>query len=146
MYIRIDTSSGVPIWQQVVSQVTRQAVSGVMGCGDQLPTVRELAGELRVNPNTIAKAYQELERTGIVSTKRGLGTFVIEQLHKGDSADGIKSLKERIDAAIVESMQMRLDPNTFVAIVQERIEAMNREAKAIPTVDDETLSHSEVGA
>lgn len=126
MYIRIDPSSGVPIWQQVVAQVTRQAVSGLLAAGDQLPTVRDLAAELRVNPNTVAKAYQELERSGIVATKRGLGTFVIE--HDGkEGADAIQSLNERIDAAIVEALQMRLDPVSFIAVVQDRMNALARE-------------------
>jgi len=131
MYIRIDSSSGVPIWQQVVAQVTRQAVSGMVVSGDQLPTVRELAAELRVNPNTIAKAYQELERSGIVETKRGLGTFIIE--HAGNSgADSIESLNERIDAAVVEAIQMRLDSASFVAIVQDRMTVLSRNGNANP--------------
>jgi GntR family transcriptional regulator len=121
MYIRIDSSSGVPIWQQVVAQVTRQAVSGAIVAGDQLPTVRDLASELRINPNTVAKAYQELERSGLVATKRGLGTFILEHSGKDASPDAIKALHERIDAAIVEAMQIRLDEASFIAVVQERM-------------------------
>jgi GntR family transcriptional regulator len=131
MYIRIDSSSGVPIWQQVVTQVTRQAISGAVSAGDQLPTVRDLASELRVNPNTIAKAYQELERNGIVETKRGLGTFIIEYT-KIHGIEGIESLNDRIDAAIVEATQLRVDASSFLAIVEDRLTKFSMKPSQMP--------------
>ena len=78
----LDTSSGVPAYLQIVQQV-RQAISlGTLRAGDQLPTVREAVGVLAINPNTVLKAYRELERAGVVDARRGLGTFVL---------DGVKS-------------------------------------------------------
>lgn len=72
----LDQSSGVPAYLQIVQQV-RQAVSlGMLRAGDQLPTVKEAVGTLAINPNTVLKAYRELERAGVVEARRGQGTFV----------------------------------------------------------------------
>jgi GntR family transcriptional regulator len=133
MFIRIDGSTGVPIWQQIVWQVTRQAVSGGLATGDRLSTVRELAGELRVNPNTVAKAYQELERAGVVETRRGLGTFVCDMSARPSHANGSAAVVERIDALMVEAIQMRLDPVELRAMIEERMRSMGLvESEAAP--------------
>jgi GntR family transcriptional regulator len=128
MFIRIDPSTGVPIWQQIVGQVTRQAVSGAVVSGERLATVRELASELRVNPNTVAKAYQELERDGIVETRRGLGTFVTDLSTRRPSQNGRAALVERIDAVVVEAIQMRVDAAELKTMVDERMRLIRRHA------------------
>ncbi len=74
--IRLNPSSGVPIYRQIEDQVRYGVASGALRPGDQLPTVRALAVDLAVNPNTVIKAYTELERDGIVTTEQGSGTFV----------------------------------------------------------------------
>ena len=73
---RLDARSGVPTYLQVVEQVRRGLLLGYLRDGDQLPTVREVAAALVVNPNTVAKAYRELEREGLVAPRAGQGTFV----------------------------------------------------------------------
>jgi GntR family transcriptional regulator len=73
---RLDTRSGVPTYLQMVDQVRRGLLLGYLHDGDQLPTVREVAAALVVNPNTVAKAYRELERAGLVTPRAGQGTFV----------------------------------------------------------------------
>ena len=73
---RLDTRSGVPTYLQLVDQVRRGLLLGYLHDGDQLPTVREVAAALVVNPNTVAKAYRELERAGLVTPRAGQGTFV----------------------------------------------------------------------
>jgi GntR family transcriptional regulator len=73
---RLDTRSGVPTYLQLVDQVRRGLLLGYLRDGDQLPTVREVAATLVVNPNTVAKAYRELERAGLVTPRAGQGTFV----------------------------------------------------------------------
>jgi GntR family transcriptional regulator len=128
MFIRIDGSTGAPIWQQIVAQVTRQAVSGGLATGDRLSTVRELAGELRINPNTVAKAYQELERGGIVETRRGLGTFVCDVSLRPAHANGSASVVERIDSMLVEAIQLRLAPEELRALIEERMRSMGLES------------------
>ncbi|HHW99476.1 MAG TPA: GntR family transcriptional regulator, partial [Firmicutes bacterium] len=72
----LDHRSPIPIYVQLQNQVKQAIAGGVLAPGEQLPSVRELAGRLAVNPNTIARAYQELEREGLIETLRGRGTFV----------------------------------------------------------------------
>ena len=76
--LQIDFRSGLPIYTQIVNQVQAQVVSGVLKHGDQLPTVRALAEELRVNFNTVARAYRILDEARIISTQQGRGTFITE--------------------------------------------------------------------
>ena len=76
--IHIDFRSGVPIYTQIVEQVKQQLVSELLKPGDQLPTVRALALELRVNFNTVARAYRLLDEAGVISTQQGRGTYILE--------------------------------------------------------------------
>jgi GntR family transcriptional regulator len=76
--IHLDFRSGTPIYTQIVEQVKQQLVSGKLKPGDQLPTVRALALELRVNFNTVARAYRLLDEAGIISTQQGRGTYILE--------------------------------------------------------------------
>ena len=76
---RLDPRSGVPIYRQIQDQVRFGVASGLLSAGEQLPTVRALAVELSVNPNTVIKAYSELEREGLLTTEQGSGTFVSAQ-------------------------------------------------------------------
>ena len=76
--IHLDFRSGTPIYTQIVEQVKQQVVSGQLKPGDQLPTVRALALELRVNFNTVARAYRLLDEAGIISTQQGRGTYILE--------------------------------------------------------------------
>jgi GntR family transcriptional regulator len=76
--IHLDFRSGIPIYSQIVEQVKQQVLSGALKPGDQLPTVRALALELRVNFNTVARAYRLLDEAGIISTQQGRGTYILE--------------------------------------------------------------------
>ncbi len=78
MKIQIDFRSGLPIYEQIVEQIRRKIINGELKPGDQLPTVREMAIELRVNFNTIARAYRILDEMGLISTQQGRGTYVWE--------------------------------------------------------------------
>jgi GntR family transcriptional regulator len=75
----LDSRSGVPIYRQIQDQIRYGVASGVLAPGEQLPTVRSLAVELSVNPNTVIKAYSELEREGLLATEQGSGTFISAQ-------------------------------------------------------------------
>jgi GntR family transcriptional regulator len=126
MLIRIDQISGAPIWQQIVFQVTRQVMSGNLDPGDRLPTVRELAADLRINPNTAARAYQDLERDGIVETKRGAGTFVCDIARDKAPAELRKVIEHRFDGIIVEALHVNLTQHDLIAMFKERLEIMVR--------------------
>jgi GntR family transcriptional regulator len=79
MYIAVDPNNPTPIYLQIVRQVKNAAATGLLSAGDRLPSVRELSQELGINPNTIARAFQELEREGVIDTVRGVGTFVSQK-------------------------------------------------------------------
>lgn len=93
----IDPKSGVPIYRQIILQVELAIADGRLSVGDQLPTVRSLAVDLQVNPNTVAKAYTNLELRGIVTTQQGTGTFISDQEVTMDEVE-----RERILAEIVQ--------------------------------------------
>ncbi len=76
MRLTIDPQSGVPFYRQIIDQIQFAIGNGRLSCGDRLPTVRQLAVELKINPNTVARAYQELEIRGVVNTQMGTGTFI----------------------------------------------------------------------
>lgn len=76
MHFRLDLKSGVPVYRQIIDQVHGARASGAVRPGDQLPTVRQLAVDLSINPNTVVRAYRELELTGALTTHQGTGTFI----------------------------------------------------------------------
>jgi GntR family transcriptional regulator len=96
MKFRKDTQSGVPIYRQIQDQIRYGVASGRLTAGEQLPTVRGLAVELGVNPNTVIKAYSELEREGLLTSEQGTGTFIADQrqapLEKGQRQAKLESL------------------------------------------------------
>lgn len=108
MLFRLDAESGVPFHQQIFEQVRRQAASGAVQAGDRLPTVRELAAELLVNPNTVARAYQDLERAGVVETRRGQGTFACAPGSKLDSDEKRRIVRALLDRARLEAVSLGL--------------------------------------
>jgi GntR family transcriptional regulator len=91
--LRLDDSSGIPVYLQLRDQILHAIARGALRGGEQLPTVREVAVALEVNPNTVNRAYLELEREGVLSTQRGRGTFVMDRAkaeqrpHRGRLAD-----------------------------------------------------------
>lgn len=90
----IDPKSGVPFYRQIIDQVRFAIVDGRLGCGDRLPTVRQLAVELKVNPNTVVRAYQELEIRGVVNTQMGTGTFIGNKKAEISEADRKRMLDQ----------------------------------------------------
>lgn len=76
MQLVIDPKSGVPFYRQIIDQIQFAIADERLSCGDRLPTVRQLAVDLKINPNTVARAYQELEIKGVVNTQMGTGTFI----------------------------------------------------------------------
>jgi GntR family transcriptional regulator len=85
---RLDHSSGVPVYRQLVDQVQGAIASGRLKAGDQLPTIRKVAVDLAINPNTVSRSYRELEQSGVVETQHGTGCFIAEQTGRSDSTTG----------------------------------------------------------
>lgn len=122
MWFHVDPMSGVPIYMQILNQVKRATASGLLKPGDQMPSVRELAMELTVNPNTIAKAYQELEREGITKTVRGVGTFIADKEFKIVHEERVKVLLQAIDKVLVEAHHLGFSREDVKKFVADRIE------------------------
>src|SRR5688572_19360418 len=99
MIIRLDSSSGVPFYRQIIDQVLLPVADGRLKAGTQLPTVRQLAVDLSVNLNTVAKAYREMEIRGIVQTQQGTGTFVAARAAI-KSRERRKALQDLVDRLI----------------------------------------------
>jgi DNA-binding transcriptional regulator YhcF (GntR family) len=83
---RLDAASGVPVYRQIIDQVLGGLAAGRLAVGDQLPTVRQAAVDLAVNPNTVVRAYRELEIRGVIETQQGTGTFIARKKQKQDEA------------------------------------------------------------
>lgn len=107
MQIDIDPTRGVPIYLQIIKEIRMHLAAGALSPGDKLPSVRKMAMSIRVNPNTVSKAYNELERDGVIFTKRGEGTFVSEDVNCLAESQGREILEEKI--ADLAAMAERFD-------------------------------------
>ena len=119
MQIHIQAQGGVPIYVQVMQQIKYLVASGRLQPGDELPSIRTLAEQLIVNPNTIARAYRELETAGVVEKRRTAGTFIAETGSPLARKERLKLLKERIDQLLVEAFQMGYELDEVLKLVQQ---------------------------
>jgi GntR family transcriptional regulator len=99
----LDLRSGVPVYRQIIDQVTAGMATGGLVGGDQLPTVRQLAVDLSINPNTVIRAYRELEIRGVLETQQGTGTFISQQKPQRDDADRERRLSQLIGEFIARA-------------------------------------------
>jgi GntR family transcriptional regulator len=93
---RLDLKSGMPVYRQIIDQVHAARASGAIGPGERLPTVRQLAVDLSVNPNTVVRAYRELELTGVLTTHQGTGTFLTDVKMERSHAEREKKLDQLV--------------------------------------------------
>ena len=128
MQFHLDQRSGLPMYLQIVQQVKEALRLGLLDVGDQLPTVREVVAELAINPNTVAKAYRELEREGLVDARQGRGTFVSSTLI-ASSLEHHESLRRALLAWLADAQQAGLDAESIHALVSRTLrEALDRRA------------------
>jgi GntR family transcriptional regulator len=120
----ISANDGVPIYLQIVNQVKYLVASGRLAPGEELPPIRVLAEKLIVNPNTVARAYRELEAAGIVEKRRTAGTYVSDQGSPLARRERIKILTERIDALVAEAAQMDVSLEEVLKLIEQRHAAM----------------------
>ena len=120
MQIHISTQDGVPIYLQIVNQVKYRVASGQLRPGEQLPTVRGLAEDLVINPNTVARAYRELEAAKVLSTRQGSGVYVADGASPLARREQTKILKDRIDLLLAEARHMGLSVEELIDLLRQR--------------------------
>ena len=94
---RLEMQSGVPVYRQIIDQVLGGIAAGTLSAGDQLPTVRQVAVDLSINPNTVVRAYRELEIRGVLETQQGTGTFISRQKLKHDEVERQRALSQLVN-------------------------------------------------
>jgi GntR family transcriptional regulator len=120
MQIRISSTDGLPIYRQIVQQIKLLVASGRLATGDELPPIRRLAEDLVINPNTVARAYRELESAGILESRQGSGTRVASNGSPLNQREKNRLLMERIDALLAEARQLGVDHDVVVALLKKR--------------------------
>jgi len=124
----VPRNTGKPVYLQLVDQVRYAAAAGALQPGEPLPSIRPLAEELRVNRNTVAKAYAELESQGVIETLPGKGCFLRENHTPFTKAVRQKLLLKEIDEAVVTAHHLQVDEETFLALVRERLAYFEQKA------------------
>ncbi len=130
MILQVDYKAGVPVYLQVVNQVRHAVASGALRADEPLPSIRPLAEELRINRNTVAKAYAELEAQGVIETRPGKGCFVRAAESPLKKAERERVLAQAIDQAVVTAHHLQIPGRDFVALVHQRLDAFARRARA----------------
>jgi len=125
MQIRIDNASDRPVYQQIIDQVKRDIALARLAKEDKLPTVRQLARQIAINPNTISKAYRQLEQEGIIVTKPGAGAFVANLDSNLNRSVRKKLISEELERIAVEAYHMQIDRQTLLELFNNAIEKFN---------------------
>lgn len=121
MFLKIDHSSGVPIYRQIMEQIKYSIAKGSLAPGDRLPAIRQLSLDLKVNPNTVIKAYSELEHDQVIVTKRGMGTFVSDkkiEIKRSEKVETVTLLTERL---AVEAVQLDISKADLLRIIEKTL-------------------------
>ena len=129
MELHISTSDGVPIYLQIANQVKYLVASGRLEAGNEIPPIRVLARQLLVNPNTVARAYLELERLGAVTKRQGSGTYVSQTRPLVDELEKIGILTKRVDALLTDAKQLDVGLEPVIDLLRKRDADMREEAQ-----------------
>ena len=130
--LRISASSGVPVYLQIEQQIKQSLASGVLRTGDALPSIRRTAADLRINPNTVARAFSNLEREGIIRTVPGGGTFVGSLTILGSGllkAEKLRRIRPLVDQLAIEAAQLRLEPDNLHKLLDTAINELARKSR-----------------
>jgi len=127
--LRISASSGVPVYLQLEQQIKHAIASGVLRPGDSLPSTRRTAADLRINPNTVARAFQNLEREGVIRTVPGGGTFVADLAALGPGllkAEKLRRLRPLATQLAVEASQLRFAPADLHKLLESELQELEK--------------------
>ncbi len=130
MLIELNFKSGLPVYLQVVEQIKAAAASGALRPGEPLPSIRPMAEQLRINRNTVAKAYAELEGQGVIETLAGRGCFLKENHSPFRKEVRVKMVAEAVDNAIVQAHHLQVAEEDFLKLVKDRLEHFENRNKA----------------
>ena len=126
---RLDTASGVPVYRQIIDQVQGGIATGALGRGDQLPTVRQVAVDLEINPNTVLRAYRELEIRGVLETQQGTGTFIAERTVREDDVERSRKLEQLVSEFVARAGAGGFTLRELADSLQERLADPGGEAE-----------------
>ena len=124
MMFHVNPSSGVPIYVQIETQVKNAVAAGALKRDQALPSVRKLASDLGINPNTVARAYQELERDGVIATVPGGRTYVAENVPRLLKSEKLRRLQPYAKQLAVEGVQLGLTDEEILWMLQEELEKL----------------------
>ena len=119
--IRLDDHSGVPVYRQIIDQVRGGVASGALLRGDQLPTVRQLAVDLSINPNTVVRAYRELELGGLLDSSQGMGTFIRTQQIEGGQQERARQLSQIVTNVMAQAGAAGFTVQDLIEELRERL-------------------------
>lgn len=125
MFFRIDFGNGLPIYDQVVRQVKFAVANGAFREGDLAPSVRELARELTINPNTVARAYRQLQSDGVLAAVRGTGLAVAAGAQDRCRAERLELIRGRLRQVLSEAVRSRLDGGQLRSLVEEELASIS---------------------
>ena len=127
MHIQISLDDGIPIYRQIVNQVKYMVASGQLISGEEIPPIRVLAERIHVTPNTVAKAYRELEVEGVVGKRRGSGSFIADTRSQLARNERRRIVKQRAEALLIESRQMNFTFERTIEILRQCEAALCKE-------------------
>ncbi len=129
MLLRIDPNSSEPIFGQLVFQVKARIARGELDAGDKLPSVRDLAKDLAINPNTVARAYETLESEGVIVRKQGSGCFVTGQTSALRGDERRKKLDALVNRAVTEAVHLGFEPEDLRAALEKQLRSLSPRAE-----------------
>ena len=131
MFLSVDPHNGLAIYDQIVRQVKFAVACGALRKGELVPSVRELARELAVNPNTVARAYRELQGAGVLSPVRGTGMEVADGADRRCRGQRLELIRARLRQVLVEAIQSQLDVNELRALLEQELAAAEKQALGV---------------
>lgn len=127
MFIRVESSSGVPITRQIIDQIRSHCASGTLACGDRLPSVRQLARELTVNQNTVLRVYERLTAEGLLERRHGDGTYVAQSLPRGRAREQRELLGQEIDRLAHHALDLGIEPAELHEMLDQSMTRLQRQ-------------------
>ena len=130
MNITIDTKDGVPIYRQIANQIRYMVASGILQSGEEISPVRTLALALNVTPNTVVKAYDELNAAGVIFKRRGAGTYISEKQSPIADRERRRIIQLRIDALLAEAHQLDFTADDLLGLIRQRQRLLHQSAQS----------------